>query len=40
MTVKDKEDLYTRKEVRRALEAGEFLKALGYPSLKFYVQEM
>ena len=34
MTVSDKENLYTRKEVHRALEAGEFLKALGYPSEK------
>jgi hypothetical protein len=32
MTVSYKENLCTRKEVRRALEAGEFLKALGYPS--------
>jgi hypothetical protein len=32
LTVKDKEDLYTRKEVPRALEAGKFLKARGYPS--------
>jgi hypothetical protein len=32
MTVSDKENLYTRKEVCRALEAGEFPKALGYPS--------
>jgi hypothetical protein len=32
MTVSEKENLYTRQEVRRALEAGEFLKALGYPS--------
>jgi hypothetical protein len=32
MTASDKENLHTRKEVLRALEAGEFLKALGYPS--------
>jgi hypothetical protein len=32
MTVREKESLYTSKQVRRALEAGEFLKALGYPS--------
>jgi hypothetical protein len=32
LTVQDKESLYTRREVRKALEAGEFLKALGYPS--------
>jgi hypothetical protein len=32
MTVSEKEDLYTRKDVLRALEAGEFLKSLGYPT--------
>jgi hypothetical protein len=32
MTVAEAEGLYTRKEVVRALQAGEFLKALGYPS--------
>jgi hypothetical protein len=32
-TVEDREALYSRKEVRRALEAGEYLRALGYPSL-------
>jgi hypothetical protein len=32
MTASDKENLHTRKEVLRALEAVEFLKALGYPS--------
>jgi hypothetical protein len=34
MTVREKEDLYTRREVRKALEAGEFLKSLGYPTQK------
>ena len=34
LTVKDKEDMYTRREVRKALEAGEFLRALGYPTQK------
>jgi hypothetical protein len=34
MTVKEKESLHKSKQVRRALEAGEFLKALGYPSEK------
>jgi hypothetical protein len=32
LTVAETEGLYTRKEVRKALEAGELLKALGYPS--------
>jgi hypothetical protein len=32
MTVSEKEDLYTRKDVLRALKAGEFLKSLGYPT--------
>jgi hypothetical protein len=32
LTVQDKESMYTHREVRKALEAGEFLKALGYPS--------
>ncbi|MFN9982427.1 MAG: hypothetical protein ACK53Y_21045, partial [bacterium] len=32
LTVKDKEDLYTKREVTRALEAGEFLKSMGYPT--------
>ena len=27
LTVKEKEDLYTRREVRKALEAGEFLRS-------------
>jgi hypothetical protein len=34
MTVKKKESLYTSKQVCKALAAGEFLKALGYPSEK------
>jgi hypothetical protein len=34
LTVKEKEDLYTMREVRKALEAGEFLKSMGYPSQK------
>jgi hypothetical protein len=34
MTVKEKESLYTKKQVRKAIAAGEFLKALGYPSEK------
>ncbi len=34
MTVKERESTYTSKEVCKALEAGEFLKAIGYPSLK------
>jgi hypothetical protein len=33
-TVEERESLYTRKQVRLALEAGEYLRALGYPSLK------
>lgn len=32
MTVLERESLYTRKEVRRALEAAEFLQSLGYPT--------
>jgi hypothetical protein len=32
-TVEERESLYSRKQVRRALEAGEYLRALGYPSL-------
>jgi hypothetical protein len=32
MTVTEKVGLYTNKDVRKALEASEFLKALGYPS--------
>jgi hypothetical protein len=34
MTVeeRERESMYTRKEVRRALEAGEFLKSMGYPT--------
>jgi hypothetical protein len=32
MAVTEAEGMYTRKEVIRALQAGEFLKALGYPS--------
>jgi hypothetical protein len=34
LTVKEKEDLYTMREVRKALEAGGFLKPMGYPSRK------
>jgi len=34
MTVEEKEALYTRREVRKALEAGEFLRSLGYPTQK------
>jgi hypothetical protein len=34
MTMADKEHMYTRKEVQKALEAGEFLRALGYPTEK------
>jgi hypothetical protein len=34
LTVEDKEALYTRREVRKALEAGEFLHSLGYPTQK------
>ncbi len=34
MTVANRERMYTRKEVRKALEAGEFLRALGYPTEK------
>jgi hypothetical protein len=32
--VEDRESLYSRKQVRKTLEAGEYLRALGYPSLK------
>jgi len=32
MTAADRERMYTRKEVRRSLEAGEFLRSLGYPT--------
>jgi len=32
LTVQEKEELYTRREVRKALEAGEFLRSLGYPT--------
>jgi hypothetical protein len=34
MTTEDRERMYTRKQVREVLEAGEFLKALGYPTQK------
>jgi hypothetical protein len=34
MTVAKRKRMYTRKEVRKALEAGEFLQALGYPTEK------
>jgi len=33
-TVEERESLYSRKQVRRALDAGECLRALGYPSLQ------
>jgi hypothetical protein len=33
-TVEERESMYTRKQVRRALEAGECLRALGFPSLQ------
>jgi len=33
-TVEERESLYSCKQVRRALEAGEYLRALGYPSLQ------
>jgi hypothetical protein len=33
-TVEERESLYSRKQVRRALEAGEYLRALGYPSMQ------
>jgi len=33
-TVEERESLYSRKQVRRALEAGECLRALGFPSLQ------
>jgi hypothetical protein len=32
MTASDRESMYTRKEVCKALEAGEFLKSLRYPT--------
>ena len=32
MTVTDREALYTKKEVHKVLKAGDFLKALGYPT--------
>jgi hypothetical protein len=34
LTVAERESLYTSKQVRKALEAGEFLRALGYPTEK------
>jgi hypothetical protein len=34
MTAADREQMYTRKEVCRSLEAGKFLRALGYPTEK------
>ena len=34
LTVQEKEDMYMRREVCKALEAGEFLRALGYPTQK------
>jgi hypothetical protein len=33
-TVEDRESLYTKKQVQKALEAGEFLRSMGYPTLK------
>jgi hypothetical protein len=38
MILREKESLYTSKQVRRALEAGQFLKALGYPSERYTPQ--
>jgi hypothetical protein len=32
MTVSEREGMYQRKDIPRALEAGEFLKSLGYPT--------
>jgi hypothetical protein len=32
LTVSERESTYMRKQVRKALEAGKFLKALGYPT--------
>jgi hypothetical protein len=32
-TVEERESLYSRKQLRKALEAGEYLRALGYPSM-------
>jgi hypothetical protein len=34
MTTEDRERMYTRKQVCKALEAGEFLRVLGYPTEK------
>jgi hypothetical protein len=34
LTVQEREDLYTCREVRKAQEVGEFLKSLGYPTQK------
>ena len=34
MTTKEREHLYSKREVRNALEAKEFIKNAGYPSLK------
>jgi hypothetical protein len=36
LTVREKGDLYTQREVRRALEAGKFLKSMGYPKWAVY----
>jgi hypothetical protein len=34
LMVEEKEQLYTKKEMKKALDAGEFLRSLGYPMLK------
>jgi hypothetical protein len=34
LTVTEKEALYTRREIKKALAAGEFLKSMGYPGQK------
>jgi hypothetical protein len=34
ITIEERESLYSRKQVRRALEAGEYLRTLGFPSLQ------
>jgi hypothetical protein len=38
MTAVERESMYSRKEVRKALEAGEFTRSLGYPSEKEAVE--
>jgi hypothetical protein len=32
-TVEERESLYSRKQLHKAQEAGEYLRALGYPSM-------